>query len=111
MRIYLDMCSIQRPMDDHARSAYGWRRRPFSGFWCCVMRAKPNSSILMRCGSRRHAIRIQSDGATRSVSAGTDRGDRRMSVPAMPLDEVTQRAIHILSREMGVADTMRFLKQ
>ena len=26
-------------------------------------------------------------------------------------DEVTQRAIHILSREMGVADTMRFLKQ
>ena len=34
-----------------------------------------------------------------------------MSVPAMPLEEVTQRAIHILSREMGVADTMRFLKQ
>jgi len=34
-----------------------------------------------------------------------------MSAPAMPLEEVTQRAIHILSREMGVADTMRFLKQ
>lgn len=34
-----------------------------------------------------------------------------MSVPALPLEEVTQRAIHILSREMGVADTMRFLKQ
>jgi hypothetical protein len=34
-----------------------------------------------------------------------------MSIPAMPLEEVTQRAIHILSREMGVADTMRFLKQ
>ncbi|HEV7591379.1 MAG TPA: hypothetical protein VGO40_24915 [Longimicrobium sp.] len=34
-----------------------------------------------------------------------------MSVPAMPLEQVTQRAIHILSREMGVADTMRFLKQ
>jgi hypothetical protein len=34
-----------------------------------------------------------------------------MSVPAMPLEEVTQRAIRILSREMGVADTMRFLNQ
>jgi hypothetical protein len=34
-----------------------------------------------------------------------------MSVPAKPLEEVTRRAIHILSREMGVADTMRFLKQ
>jgi hypothetical protein len=34
-----------------------------------------------------------------------------MNVPAVPLEEVTQRAIHILSREMGVADTMRFLKQ
>ena len=34
-----------------------------------------------------------------------------MNIPAMPLEEVTQRAIHILSREMGVADTMRFLKQ
>jgi len=34
-----------------------------------------------------------------------------MSVPATPLEEVTERAIRILSREMGVADTMRFLKQ
>jgi hypothetical protein len=34
-----------------------------------------------------------------------------MSVPALPLEEVTQRAIRILSREMGVADTMRFLQQ
>ena len=34
-----------------------------------------------------------------------------MNVPAMPLEEVTQRAIRILSREMGVADTMRFVKQ
>jgi len=34
-----------------------------------------------------------------------------MNVPAMPLEEVTRRAIHILSRELGVADTMRFLKQ
>ncbi len=34
-----------------------------------------------------------------------------MIVPAKPLAEVTQRAIHVLSREMGVADTMRFLNQ
>jgi hypothetical protein len=34
-----------------------------------------------------------------------------MTVPAKPLAEVTQRAIHVLSREMGVADTMRFLNQ
>jgi hypothetical protein len=34
-----------------------------------------------------------------------------MIVPAKPLAEVTERAIRILSREMGVADTMRFLNQ
>jgi hypothetical protein len=34
-----------------------------------------------------------------------------MIVPARPLTEVTQHAIQILSREMGVADTMRFLNQ
>ncbi|HKP77350.1 MAG TPA: hypothetical protein VJT67_17605 [Longimicrobiaceae bacterium] len=34
-----------------------------------------------------------------------------MSVSVRPLAEVTQEAIRILSREMGVADTMRFLGQ
>ena len=34
-----------------------------------------------------------------------------MMVPAKPLAEVTERAIHVLSREIGVADTMRFLGQ
>jgi hypothetical protein len=34
-----------------------------------------------------------------------------MIVPARPLAELTERAIHILSREMGVANTMRFLGQ
>lgn len=34
-----------------------------------------------------------------------------MNAPAKPLVEVTQHAIRILSREMGVADTLRFLNQ
>jgi hypothetical protein len=34
-----------------------------------------------------------------------------MIVPARPLEEVTQHAIQVLSREIGVADTMRFLNQ
>jgi hypothetical protein len=34
-----------------------------------------------------------------------------MIVPAKPLAEVTEHAIRLLSREMGVADTMRFLNQ
>ncbi len=34
-----------------------------------------------------------------------------MIVRATPLAEVRERAIRILSREMGVADTMRFLSQ
>lgn len=34
-----------------------------------------------------------------------------MTVPARPLTEVTQHAIQLLSREIGVADTMRFLNQ
>ena len=34
-----------------------------------------------------------------------------MIVPARPLAELTERAIHILSREIGVANTMRFLGQ
>ncbi|CAN5803905.1 hypothetical protein BH23GEM3_BH23GEM3_16240 [soil metagenome] len=34
-----------------------------------------------------------------------------MIVPVQPLAELTQRAIHVLSREVGVANTMRFLGQ
>ena len=34
-----------------------------------------------------------------------------MTLPARPLTEVTQHAIQLLSREIGVADTMRFLNQ
>jgi hypothetical protein len=34
-----------------------------------------------------------------------------MIVRAEPLAELTQRAIHLLSREVGVANTMRFLGQ
>lgn len=34
-----------------------------------------------------------------------------MTVHVKPLAEVTQRAILVLSREIGVADTLRFLSQ
>ena len=34
-----------------------------------------------------------------------------MNVPARPLAEVTERAIGALVRELGVADTARFLQQ
>ncbi|HEU0052509.1 MAG TPA: hypothetical protein VFQ39_05000 [Longimicrobium sp.] len=34
-----------------------------------------------------------------------------MTVHTRPLAEVTDRAIRLLSREMGPADTMRFLNQ
>jgi isopentenyldiphosphate isomerase len=34
-----------------------------------------------------------------------------MTVPARPLAEVTQHAIRLLSRELGVADALRFLNQ
>jgi hypothetical protein len=34
-----------------------------------------------------------------------------MTTTAKPLEEVTQEAIRLLSRELGVADTLRFLSQ
>ncbi|MBV5273692.1 MAG: hypothetical protein JZU52_08625 [Lamprocystis purpurea] len=34
-----------------------------------------------------------------------------MSVPAKSLTDITNQAIHVLSREIGAADTMRFLSQ
>lgn len=34
-----------------------------------------------------------------------------MSVPARSLTDVTNQAIHVLTREIGTADTMRFLGQ
>ncbi len=34
-----------------------------------------------------------------------------MTVPAKPLAEVTQNAIRVLCRELGVADTLRLLNQ
>lgn len=34
-----------------------------------------------------------------------------MAAQAKPLSELTHNAIHLLTREMGIADTMRFLNQ
>ena len=34
-----------------------------------------------------------------------------MNAPARPLAEVTERAIRVLTREIGAADTVRFLHQ
>lgn len=34
-----------------------------------------------------------------------------MALPTKPLSEITEEAIHLLAKEMGAADTMRFLLQ
>lgn len=34
-----------------------------------------------------------------------------MNVQAKPLNEITRHAIDLLSKEMGIADTVRFLNQ
>ena len=34
-----------------------------------------------------------------------------MTIPARPLTDITNQAIHLLTREIGAADTMRFLSQ
>jgi len=34
-----------------------------------------------------------------------------MSVPAKSLSDITNQALHVLTREIGAADTMRFLGQ
>ena len=34
-----------------------------------------------------------------------------MSVPAKSLSDITSQALHVLAREIGAADTMRFLGQ
>ena len=34
-----------------------------------------------------------------------------MSVPAKSLSDITSHALHVLTREIGAADTMRFLSQ
>jgi hypothetical protein len=34
-----------------------------------------------------------------------------MTIPARPLTEITNQALHVLTKELGVADTMRFLAQ
>lgn len=34
-----------------------------------------------------------------------------MNVQAKPLSEITRRAIDLLSKEMGIVDTVRFLNQ
>jgi hypothetical protein len=34
-----------------------------------------------------------------------------MSVPARCLNDITNQALHVLAREIGAADTMRFLGQ
>lgn len=39
-----------------------------------------------------------------------DEGDP-MNIQAKPLSETTQQAINLLSKEIGIADTVRFLNQ
>lgn len=34
-----------------------------------------------------------------------------MTIPARPLTDITNQAIHVLAREIGTVDTMRFLSQ
>ena len=34
-----------------------------------------------------------------------------MTIPARRLTEITNQALHVLTKELGVADTMRFLAQ
>ena len=34
-----------------------------------------------------------------------------MTIPARPLTDITNQALHVLTREIGVVDTMRFLGQ
>jgi hypothetical protein len=34
-----------------------------------------------------------------------------MSIPAKPLTEITSQALHVLTQEIGTADTLRFLSQ
>ena len=34
-----------------------------------------------------------------------------MNIQAKPLNEITRQAIDLLSKEMGIADTVRFLNQ
>ena len=34
-----------------------------------------------------------------------------MNIPAKPLNEITRQAIELLSKEMGITDTVRFLNQ
>lgn len=34
-----------------------------------------------------------------------------MTIPAKPLADITSQALHVLAREIGAADTMRFLGQ
>lgn len=34
-----------------------------------------------------------------------------MNIPTRPLADVTHDAIHLLSRELGIVDTVRFLNQ
>ncbi|WP_367154805.1 hypothetical protein [Methylomonas sp. HYX-M1] len=34
-----------------------------------------------------------------------------MTTPARPLTDITNKALHVLAKEIGVADTMRFLGQ
>lgn len=34
-----------------------------------------------------------------------------MTIPAKPLTSITNQALHVLAKEIGAADTMRFLGQ
>ena len=88
MLVYLDMCSIHRPLDD-----------------------KSQIRILVESQAVLGIIALCESGQVHLVSSDALLGDWNMTVNVKPLAEVTQRAIEILCRELGAADTMRFINQ
>ena len=97
MRIYLDMCSLQRPLDD----AIQLRVR---------VEAEAIVSVLAFCQAGKAEL-ITSDALLFEASACPDRRTRNMNVPIRPLNEVNHHAIRLLTEQIGLADTFRFINQ
>jgi len=67
MRIYLDMCSIQRPMDDHAQLRVRLEAEAVLGILalCDAGEAELLDSDALRFEAERNPYRIRSAGASR----------------------------------------------
>lgn len=123
MRIYFDTCTLQRPGDDRSQLRVSLEAEAILSLlaFCEQKRAAlvVSDVILFETMNNPNPQRqafvseiIQEAAEHLAFSACIGSGGYHMSiVPQLSLTEITEKALRLLIKEMGIANTARFINQ